>query len=53
MNHYGAPEAKTVVDPHLPGNSGPTFTGRPRVPAGQTFSRQPQVGPRIPAELDP
>jgi virulence factor Mce-like protein len=53
MNAYGAPEAKTVVDPHLPGNSGTTFTGRPRVPAGQTFSRQPQVGPRIPAELDP
>jgi virulence factor Mce-like protein len=53
MNTYGAPEAKTVVDPHLPGNSGPTYTGRPRVPEGQTFSRTPEVGPQIPRELDP
>jgi virulence factor Mce-like protein len=53
MNHYGAPEAKTVVDPHLPGNSGTTWTGRPRVPEGQTFSRTPEVGPQIPRELDP
>ena len=52
-NYYGAPEQMTVVDPHVPGNSGPTFTGRPRVPEGQTFSRQPEVGPQIPKELDP
>ena len=45
INAFGAPEAKTVVDPHLPGNSGTTWTGRPRVPAGQTFSRAPEVGP--------
>lgn len=53
INHYGDPKFKTVVDPHLPGNSGTTFTGRPRVPPGQTFSRQPTVGPQIPKELDP
>jgi hypothetical protein len=54
MNAYNPdPAVKTVVDPHLPGNSGTTFTGRPRVPKGQTFSRQPEIGPRIPPELDP
>ena len=52
-NTYGAPEYKTVIDPHLPGSSGPTYTGRPRVPKGQTFSRAPEVGPQIPKELDP
>jgi virulence factor Mce-like protein len=52
LNTYGAPEAKTVVDPHLPGNSGPTYTGLPKVPEGQTFTRQPAVGPQIPPELD-
>ena len=53
LNTYGPPEAQTVVDPHLPGNSGTTFTGRPRVPEGQTFDRSPQVGPQMPRELDP
>jgi hypothetical protein len=53
QNFYGEKKFKTVVDPHIPGNQGPTFTGRPRVPAGQTFSRQPVVGPQIPKELDP
>jgi ABC-type transporter Mla subunit MlaD len=43
---------KIVVDPHTPGDQGPTFTGRPRVPAGETFSRLPQFGPKLPKELD-
>ena len=47
------PKNKTVVDPHIPGNQGTTFTGRPRVPEGQTFSRKPEVGPQVPKELDP
>ena len=55
QNHYGAERFKTVVDPHIPGNQGPTFTGRARVPKGQTFSRQadPSQAPQIPPELDP
>ena len=53
LNTYGAPEMNIVVDPHLPGNSGPTFTGRARVPEGQTFSREATMGPKIPRELDP
>ena len=29
------------VDPHTPGDQGPTFHGRARVPKGETFSRNP------------
>jgi hypothetical protein len=43
---------KIVVDPHTPGDQGPTFTGLSRVPPGQTFSRGPQYGPKLPPELD-
>ncbi len=38
----GAPEGLNVaVDARTPGSQGPTFTGKPRVPAGQTFSAEP------------
>jgi virulence factor Mce-like protein len=47
------PDLKIVTDPRTPGNQGPTFTGRPRVPEGQTFTRAPESGPRFPRELDP
>jgi virulence factor Mce-like protein len=33
-----------VGDPHDPGNQGPTYTGRARVPAGETFSREAENG---------
>jgi len=46
------PKLKIVTDPRIPGNQGPTFTGRARVPEGQTFSRNPLLGPPLPAELD-
>jgi hypothetical protein len=32
-------------DPRTPGVQGPTWTGRPRVPEGQTFSDRPETGP--------
>jgi virulence factor Mce-like protein len=32
-------------DANSPGAQGPTYTGRARVPAGQTFSRRPTTGP--------
>jgi virulence factor Mce-like protein len=38
-----------VEDPHTPGSQGPTFAGRARVPAGETFTRENQTG----AKLDP
>jgi ABC-type transporter Mla subunit MlaD len=50
---YSDPSMNIAVDPHIPGNQGSTFTGRPKVPAGQTFSRKPTIGPSMPAELDP
>jgi virulence factor Mce-like protein len=33
------------VDPRSPGVQGPTFTGRSKVPAGETFTPLPETGP--------
>jgi virulence factor Mce-like protein len=52
QSRYWPENYKIVVDPHLPGNSGTTYTGRAKVPAGQTFDRQPKIGPAFPAELE-
>ncbi len=46
------PKLKIVTDPHIPGVSGTTFTGRPQVPEGQTFTRLPESGAQMPKELD-
>lgn len=46
------PDFKVVNDPHIPGASGTTYTGRERVPEGQTFNRLPTMGPALPKELD-
>ena len=35
---------KIARDPRSPGLQGPTFTGRPRVPKGQTFTAEPETG---------
>ncbi len=45
----GAPAGLNIaVDARTPGSQGPTFTGRPRVPAGQTFSAEPTgLAPRV------
>ena len=41
----GAPsDLNIAVDPHTPGDQGTTYTGRPRVPAGETFTSVPQTG---------
>ena len=48
LNHFD-PQGRTLaLDAHTPGNQGPTFHGRARVPAGETFSRSPQTGPQLP-----
>jgi virulence factor Mce-like protein len=48
----GTPENyDIVVDPHIPGNQGTTFSGRPTVPEGQTFTRYPESGPAFPDAL--
>ena len=38
------PGDDVVVDPGIPGNQGPTFTGLDRVPEGETFVADPQSG---------
>ena len=38
------PNLNIVVDPRVPGDQGPTYTGRPRVPEGQTFIAEPDRG---------
>jgi virulence factor Mce-like protein len=48
-NSQGTP-THAIFDPHTPGSQGPTFTGRPRVPAGQTYSRENEIGARLPPE---
>jgi len=41
----GAPsEYKIAVDPRTPGNQGTTFSGRTKVPDGQTFTSEPETG---------
>ena len=39
------PFYRVQYDANNPGAQGPTYTGRDRVPAGQTFSRRPTTGP--------
>ncbi len=46
------PDLKVATDPHMAGTIGPTFTGRPAIPQGQTFTRLPESGPKFPPELD-
>lgn len=47
-----APENYEIaIDPHLPGNQGKTYSGRDRVPDGQTFTRYPESGPPFPDSL--
>jgi hypothetical protein len=46
----GAP-FRIIFDPHTPGSQGTTFTGRARVPAGETFTREPQNGAQLPPIL--
>ena len=42
---YAGKEFRIARDPRTPGAQGPTFTGRPRVPKGQTFTFKPETGP--------
>jgi virulence factor Mce-like protein len=48
LNSFDPQGRDLGVDPHTPGDQGPTFAGRARVPAGETFSRNPQTGPQLP-----
>jgi hypothetical protein len=41
---------RVIFDPHTPGSQGPSFAGRTRVPSGQTFSRENEIGAKLPPE---
>jgi virulence factor Mce-like protein len=47
LNHLDPQGRNLVTDPHTPGLQGPTYAGRTRVPAGETFTRSPQTGPQL------
>ena len=47
LNSFDPEHRNFAIDPHTPGDQGPTFHGRARVPAGETFSRNPQTGPQL------
>jgi hypothetical protein len=48
LNYFDPEHRNLVTDPHTPGDQGPTFHGRQRVPKGETFSRNPDTGPQLP-----
>ena len=48
LNYFDPQHRNLATDTHTPGDQGPTFAGRPQVPAGETFSRNPTTGPLVP-----
>ncbi len=48
LNYYDPLKRNFDSDAHTPGNQGPTFAGRSRVPKGETYSREPTIGPQLP-----
>jgi hypothetical protein len=47
LNSFDPQGRNLVVDPHTPGNQGPTYAGIAHVPKGETFSRNPLTGPQL------
>jgi hypothetical protein len=50
LNQFDPEHRNLALDAHTPGNQGPTFHGRSRVPNGETFSRNPSTGPQLPSK---
>ena len=48
VNHLDPQHRTFVSDQYTPGAQGTTWTGRARVPAGETFTRSPTTGPQTP-----
>ncbi len=48
LDHLDSVQRNIVADQHTPGLQGPTWTGLPKVPYGETFSRNPTTGPQLP-----
>jgi hypothetical protein len=49
LNALDPKRRKLVTDAHTPGTQGMNWSGRPRVPAGETFSRRTTTGPQLPS----
>ena len=47
LNHFDPQHRPLAIDYRTPGDQGPTFAGRSQVPAGETFTRNPQTGPAL------
>jgi virulence factor Mce-like protein len=45
LNYFDPRSRNLDTDQHTPGDQGPTYRGRPRVLPGETFTRNPQLGP--------
>jgi virulence factor Mce-like protein len=50
LSYFDPQHRNIAVEPHTPGNQGPTYAGRPQVPVGETFSRNPITGPQLPVD---
>ena len=48
LNYFDPEHRQFDTDQHTPGNQGATYSGRTQVPSGETFSRNPQIGPQTP-----
>jgi hypothetical protein len=49
LNYFDPQHRNLATDAHTPGSQGTTYTGRSRVPAGETFTRNPTTGPQLPS----
>ncbi len=47
LNYFDPKGRNLDTDAHTPGDQGPTFAGRTKVPAGETFTRNPATGPQL------
>jgi virulence factor Mce-like protein len=47
LNSFDPQQRTLAVDPHTPGDQGPTYAGKAHVPKGETFSRNPETGPQL------
>jgi virulence factor Mce-like protein len=47
LNSFDPQHRDLAIDPHTPGDQGPTFAGVAHVPKGETFSRNPETGPQL------
>jgi hypothetical protein len=47
LNYFDPQGRNLVSDAHSPGDQGPTYAGRARVPAHETFTRNPSTGPQL------